>query len=260
MKLFLAAALLFLVACGSEVKKEVVIKPGAYLMKSQSLKSSSLDTTYLELQQLKIFTGEYMMYANFFARNSVSAFGIGSYSAEKDTVIEHVIYSAADSVKDDQPRNYRLTILKEDSGYKQVIPDMESQGQKIILTEEYKTVGTAATTPLDGVWKESKTYYVKGKDTTKYNTNQYKAYFAGHYIWGNTFADSVKKTHTGMGFGKFEMKSPTKVTESCITSSYATLRGKDIDIDIEMNGNDEYKQTINYPNNEKSVEIYSRIK
>ncbi len=63
-----------------------------------------------------------------------------------------------------------------------------------------------------------------------------------------------------MGYGKFAMTGDTKETESCITSSYSVLRGKDISIDIEMNGPDEYKQTISYPNNEKSVEIYHRLK
>ena len=137
---------------------------------------------------------------------------------------------------------------------------MASQGQKIILTEEYTSVGTAAKTPLDGVWKESKTFYIKGNDTTKYKTTQFKAYYGGYYIWGNTYSDSTRKSHTGMGYGKYVMTGPNKMTESCITSSYYQLRGQDINIDIEMNGNDEYKQTINYPKNEKSVEIYQRLK
>ena len=260
MKLLPVIPLLFLIACNNGEKKETLIMPGAYMMKSQSIKSLTLDTTYLERQQLKIYTGEYMMYANFYARDSSSSFGIGSYSAEKDTVTEHVIYSAADSVKDDTPRIYRLYIEKKDSGYKQVIPDMQSQNQKIILTEEYKAVGTGVKSPLDGVWKELKTYYVKGKDTTKYNTSQYKAYYAGYYIWGSTFSDSAKKNHTGMGFGKFAMTANNKLTESCIASSYYRLRGQDHHLDIEMNGEDEYKQTIAYPNDEKSVEIYQRVK
>jgi len=259
MKLLFPTILLILIACSSE-KKETLIMPGAYKMTSQSLKSHTLDTTYLELQQLKIYTGEYMMFANFYARDSTSGFGVGSYSALKDSVTENVIYTSSDSVRNDTPRTYKLFIEKRDSGYKQVIPDMESQNQKIILTEEYLSVGTKVTTPIDGVWKESKTYYVKGKDTTKYNTTQYKAYYDGYYIWGNTYSDSTKKKHTGMGYGKFAMAGPNKMTESCITSSYYQLRGHDISVDIEMNGNDEYTQTINYPNNEKSVEIYQRLK
>jgi len=260
MKLLLTIPLLFLIACNNGEKKESVIMPGAYMMTLQSLKNSTMDTTYHTLQQLKIYTGEYMMYANFYPRDSASRFGIGSYSAIKDTVTENVIYSAADSVKDDTPRTYTVIIEKRDSGYKQVIPDLESQGQKTILTEEYRSVGTAEKTPIDGVWKELKTYYIKGKDTTKYNTTQYKAYYGGYYIWGNTYSDSAKKNHTGMGFGKFVLSGKDSLTESCITSSYYRLRGQDIHVDIEMNGEDEYKQTITYPNNEKSVEIYQRLK
>jgi len=260
MKLLIATTLLFLIACNNGEKKESVIMPGAYMMLSQSLKSSTLDTTVHSLQQLKIYTGDYMMYANFYPRDSTSSFGVGSYGAMKDTVTENVIYSASDSVKNDTPRTYTLIITKGDSGYKQVIPDMETQGQKTILTEEYTTVGTSAKAPLDGVWKELKTYYVKGKDTTKYNTNQYKAYFAGYYIWGSTFLDSARKNHTGMGFGKFTLTGANQLKESCITSSYYRLRGQDINIDLEMNGEDEYKQTINYPGGEKSIEIYQRIK
>ena len=260
MKPFYPSLLLFLIACNSGEKVDTVIMPGAYVMISQSLKNNTLDTTYHELLQLKIYTGDYMMYANFFARDSTSGFGVGSYSAIKDTVSEHVIYSALDSVKNDTPRTYKLFILKNDSGYKQVIPDMESRGQKIILTEVYKSVGTTAKAPLDGVWKELKTYYVKGKDTIKYNTTQYKAYFGGYYIWGNTYSDSTRKNRTGMGFGKFTLDGTNKLTEFCITSSYYRIRGKNNYIDLEMNGEDEYKQTINFPNSEKSVEIYQRLK
>lgn len=260
MKHLLPALLIILMACNNAEKKESVIMPGAYLMISQSVKGGTVDTTYHDLLQLKMYTGDYMMYANFYPRDSVSSFGIGSYSANKDTVTENVILSSSDSVKNDTPRTYTLIIEKKDSGYKQVIPDMENQGQKIMLTEEYRSVGTAATAPMDGVWKELKTFYIKGKDTTKYNTTQYKAYYAGYYIWGSTFLDSKKKNHTGMGFGKFSMSGSDKLTESCITSTYYQLRGKDITIAIEMNGTDEYKQTIDYPNNEKSVEIYQRVK
>jgi len=63
-----------------------------------------------------------------------------------------------------------------------------------------------------------------------------------------------------MGFGKFAMNGTSKLKESCITSSYYQLRGQDIDIDLEINGNDEFKQTIQYPNNNRSIEIYQRIK
>jgi hypothetical protein len=260
MKPFLAIALLFLIACNNAEKKETVIMPGAYMMNLQSIKSSTIDTTYHTLQQLKIYTGEYMMYANFYPRDSTSSFGVGSYDAEKDTVTEHVIYNASDTMKNDSPSSYKLLIVKTDSGYRQVISDMASQGQKITLTEEYKSVGTPVKSPLDGVWKELKTFYIKGKDTTRYNTTQFKAYYGSHYIWGNTYSDSLKKNHTGMGYGKFTIAGANKLKESCITSSYYQVRGQDIDIDFEMNGNDEFKQTISYKDGGKSVEVYQRLK
>jgi hypothetical protein len=260
MKLLLATVILFLFACNNEEKKETVIMPGAYMMIIQSIKSSTVDTTYHTLQQLKIYTGEYMMYANFYARDSTSSFGVGSYDADKDTVTEHVIYNASDSMKNDTPSSYKLLIVKTDSGYRQVINDMQSQGQKITLTEEYRSVGTPIISPMDGVWKELKTYYVKGTDTTKYNTTQFKAYFGSYYIWGNTYSDSVRKNHTGMGFGKFTMAGANKLKESCITSSYYQVRGQDIDINLEMNGTDEFKQTISYKDGGKSIEIYQRLK
>jgi len=262
MKILLPTALLFLISCSQNQgeKKETVIMPGAYMMISQSLKSSTVDTTYHTLQQLKIYTGEYMMFANFYARDSTSGFGIGSYSADKDTVTEKNIYRSSDSVKDDRSTTYTLIITKNDTGYKQIIPEMDLDGQKITTTEDYSSVGTTAKSPLDGVWKEIKTYYVKGKDTTKYNTTQFKAYYGGYYIWGHSYADSVKKNHTGMGFGKFAINGTNKLKENCITSSYYQVRGQDVDIDFETNGNDEFKQTIKYPNGGQSIEIYQRIK
>jgi len=260
MKPLFTTTLLFLIACNNAEKKDSVLVPGAYSMLSQSIKTSTTDTTYRSLKQLKIYTGEYMMYANFNPQDSVSSFGIGSYSADKDTVTENIIYNASDSLKNDSTIRFKLIISKTDSGYKQIIPDMQAMSQKITLTEEYKTVGTGTQTPLDGVWKESKTFYVKGKDTTKYNTTQFKAYYGNHFIWGHTYSDSAKRNHTGIGFGKFEMMGTNKLKESVSASSYYQDRGHDIDIDLEMNGNDEFKQTISYQNGGKAIEIYQRLK
>jgi hypothetical protein len=261
MKMLYASACLSLlfIACSSSVNKSA-IKPGAYKMLSQNIKNSNLDTNYNSSQQLKIYTGEFMMYAAFNPLDSGSSFGIGRYEAEKDTVIENIIYSAQDSVKNDQKRSYKLIITKTDSGYTQVIPDMPGNNQTFTLTETYAAVGNATKTPLDGVWSELKTFVVKGNDTTRYNTTQYKAYYGGYYIWGHTYNDSAQKNQTGMGFGSFVMIGNDKLKESCIASSYPSLRGQDIDIDVSMNGEDEFKQTINYKDGTRAVEIYERIK
>ena len=48
------------------------------------------------------------MYANVNSPDSVSSFGIGSYTASGDTVSENVIYSASDSTSDDTARSFML--------------------------------------------------------------------------------------------------------------------------------------------------------
>jgi len=260
MKRLLTIACFFAIACNTAEKKDSALTPGVYKMLSQSIKSSSVDTTYLSREQLKIYTGEYMMYADFITVDSISSFGIGTYNADKDTVTENVIYSADDSVKIDTLHSFSLIINKTDSGYNQLITDMGTAGHKITLRENYASIGTPEKTPLDGVWKELKSFVVKGSDTTKYNTTQYKAYYGGHFIWGHTFADSAKKIHTGMGFGKFAITDKNKLIEYCTTSSYSWNRGRNITLDYEMNGDDEFKQTITYPDKSKTVEIYQRMK
>ena len=57
------------------------------------------------------------------------------------------------------------------------------------------------------------------------------------------------------------MLNDKKTQETNINSTfYSQLVGKPVDIDIELLGPDSYKQTINGPQGEKSVEIYERLK
>jgi hypothetical protein len=53
--------------------------PGAYKKLSVTVKSEKSDTTYTQTNQFKIYTGDYMMYANVNGADSVS--GFGSYTA-----------------------------------------------------------------------------------------------------------------------------------------------------------------------------------
>jgi hypothetical protein len=261
MKNLMLAAMLFIMGCNTSDKKENAAMPGAYKMLSQNVKSDKTDTTYTSLQQLKIYTDDYMMYANVNSPDSVSSFGIGSYSADKDTVTENVIYNASDTSKNQTAGTFKLLIEKTGKGYKQIISDILSQGQHYKLTEEYESIGTATKAPLDGAWKQTKSYYVKGKDTSvSSNLTQFKTYYSGHVIWGNTYSDSAHKIHTGVGFGKFEMNGNNKVKESMMTSTYYQVRGHDFDIDITMNGTDGFTQTMNNKDGSKSVEVYERLK
>jgi hypothetical protein len=258
MKNVLPLLLVFIIACKTEEKKEALSMPGAYKQISQRVKSKDLDTTYNNLPQLKIFTGDYMMYANINSPDSLSGFGIGSYTISGDTVTEKVIYNAFDSSKSDSVASFTLLITKTPKGYSQQISAMSTQNGPIDLTEEYEAVGTNTTSPLDGAWKLVKVVSVKGTDTTTYEPTQYKTYGNGHFIWGNTWADSTKKTHTAIGFGTFTMNG-NKVKESVTASSYYDVRGKDVDIDIEINGKDAFTQST-IMDSTKVMEMYERLK
>ena len=258
MKPTLALLLLLIAGCTND-KKGGVKMDGTYKMLSQSIKRTDLDSTSSALKQLKIFTGDIMMYANFNTLDSSSSFGIGTYDAEKDTVTEHVSFSASDSLKNEELRHYRLTITKSDKGYEQVITGMVTGDQKYTLTEAYENTGTGTKSKIDGAWILDDAYIVKGTDTVRNMRTQYKTYFAGYCIWANSTTDSTKKNHTSMGFGKFEMPSDNKIKESMMESTFAEVRGHDFDIEIELTGKDAFKQTIANSDGTKSIEYYKRM-
>lgn len=260
MKLFFAFALLTFVGCNNTDETATVNMPGAYKMLSQSVKNSKMDSSYSSMQQLKIYTEDFMMYANFNPADSMSGFGIGTYSVSKDTVTEHIMYSANDTSKNDAARSFDLLIAKTDNGYKQVIQDMLFGDEKTTLTEDYTAEKSTAKSPLDGAWKQIRSYNVKGTDTSEFKNTQYKIYHDGNFIFGHTYSDSANINHTGMGYGTFTMTGNNKSKESVLVSTYYQVRGKDVDIDIEMTGNDEYKQTIVDIDGSKGVEIYQRLR
>jgi hypothetical protein len=56
------------------------------------------------------------------------------------------------------------------------------------------------------------------------------------------------------------MDGTNKVKENVNVSTYFELREKSFDIDIEMTGTDEFKQTITEANGVKHIEMYQRLK
>lgn len=258
MKQVLAILLLAAFCCNSAPEKEALNMQGAYSMVSQSIKNATFDTTITSMKQLKIFTADFMMYANVEPADSVSGFGVGTYSISMDTIHETIFFNASDSSSSDSAATYHLTITKTDKGYTQVIPEIGTD--KYQLTEAYTTVGTAATSAMDGLWKAVKMYQIKGTDTVTNESNQYKMYSAGHFMFGHTWADSTKKLHTGIGFGTFTMEGTTKIKEHVDATTYSEIRGQDVELEIEMTGTDEYKQTITGKDGTKNVEFYKRVK
>jgi hypothetical protein len=248
------------ISCNTSSVKETPNMPGAYFMTSQTLNNGKTSTKYTDLKQLKIYTDSLMMYAQVNPSDSASAFGVASYTADTGTVIENVIYSARDTTFNSSPSVYKLSITKTPDGYEQVIPQLVSDSQKYKLTEEYQSVGTNVKSPLDGVWRETNSYTVKGKDTIKNIRAQFKAFYAGYFMYGHTFNDSAFKTHTGIGFGTFAMIGNTKMKETDLNSTYSINAGQSFNIDIDITGTDNYNQTIKYPDGSKSVEFYERLK
>ncbi len=257
-KLLLLLIWIVLIQCAKPKEKPEMA--GAYNMLSQSVKGDSLDSTYTDRPQLKIYTGDFIMYAQVGSKDSVAAFGIGTFVPEAGGVKEDIFYSASGNSADDSTRAYTLEIEKTPAGFKQAIQDIEIQGKKYTLGEDYESVGEAKTSPLDGAWENIKFYNIKGKDTTTLKGIQYKAYGSGQVIFAHTYLDSLKKLHTGMGFGSYEMTGDNKVKEICKASNYGVIRGRTFDIEIELQGSEGFKQTITNSDGTKNVEIYKRLK
>lgn len=199
-----------------------------------------------------------MMYAHF-TSDSVSSFGIATYSIGPEGVKENMIYSAADSTDNTTNPHFNLQIESTPTGYKQVIAGMEVQGKTYSLTEEYELVGTAKTTPIDGAWKSIRRYTVNGKDTAVAEGTQFKIYYASHVVWGGTHIDSAKRQSTAIGFGTFDITGD-KVKEKNEVSSFASIRGILLDLEIEFKNPDGFKQTITDTDGLKYIEEYQRLK
>ena len=234
--------------------------PGAYLMTSQTVNDGTTETKYSDLKQLKIYTDKYVMYTQVLASDSVSLFGVGSYTSDTSGVTESIIYTSSDSTFDDSPRSYKLLITQTADGYNQVIPDIVIDSTKSKLTEVYQSVGSKQITPLDGVWKQTKSYDIKGNDTTWYNRTEYKAFNNGYFMFGLTDKDSSGKINTGIGFGTFSMNGDNQIKETDLNSTYAIIAGQTFMVDFQLNGNDNYQQTITHPDSSKTVEFYERLK
>ncbi len=249
---------LSLLSCNS--KKEDLNMPGTYLMLSQTLNDGTKDTKYTSLKQLKTYTDDFFMYTQVNPDDSVSSFGVGSYNIDSGKVVENVIYSSSDTTFNDVPVSYRLEVNKTPDGYSQVIPEIVTRNQKYKLTEVYNKVGTDVKSPLDGVWKETKSYVIKGNDSVLNNRIQYKSFANGYFMFGQMVKDSTSKSRTGIGFGTFVMNGDNQAKETDLNSTYSIIAGNTFTVDLVMDGPDKYYQMINNANGTKGLEYYERLK
>lgn len=247
-----------LISCTSSDKAPQM--SGTYLMESQTVNYDSKDNKYTDLKQLKIYTGGFMMYTQLNPADSVSAFGVGSYTSDTSGVIENIIFSAHGSVVDSTHPSFKLNITNTPDGYNQFIPEITIAGQKSKLTEVYHKVGTDVNSPLDGVWREVGSYGIQGSDTTRYNRIQYKAFYQGYFMFGHSVTDSSSVRHTGIGFGTFVQDGNNKISETDLNSSYPVIAGHTFSVEYELSDSNHYKQTIDHSDGFKSVEFYERLK
>lgn len=250
---------LILFACGGP-PKEPLQMAGAYTMLTQEMISPT-DTTETGWVQQKIYTDHYMMYVSYNPEDSTGTFGIGSYTAYPDSLVEHAVYTASDSAAVTEPADFTLHIEKTDNGFKQQIPDMEVDEVHYTLNESYQNTSADQHTPLDGAWKMTSGSSIMDGDTTTMDGQvQYKVYYAGHFQFGTTALDSAGVLHTNIGMGTFTMPGEQSVKENLKTSTYPGVPAQGFDISIKMDGPDAFTQSFTLPDGTVGVESYARMK
>jgi hypothetical protein len=257
-KILVYAAMLSCIIGGCKQAKKASLA-GVYKLEKQMASGGGKDTVY-KRAQVKIYTNEHFMYAGMAPDSSVG-FGVGSYKADTGIrIIEDNIYSsgALDSTK-----TFNVDVTYTDKGYNQVIPDLiVVHGVKYKLKEDYSKLPAADTSVLDGVWKLDKTFWVKGKDTTREKETQYKIFWGGHFMFIHRYPldAAATKYKNGFGYGNFSLKDGM-LNEEDEMSSHTMLLNRKFAIQITFNGPDEYSQVINDSKSDiQTTEIYKRLK
>ena len=241
-KSFYLVSALVLLYCAS-CDKGVTTMKGAFQMLSQTVNDGKKDSVY-QSSQFKIYTDSHVMYVGIGADSS-DYFGIGTYSVENGKVNETMFFTAGNATSNDKPTSYVLDIQKTDKGYKQVIREMQTDDGKFTVTEDYQNAGSATTSLLDGTWKETKLIIIAKGDTTVYTTGtQYKMYESGNFIFGSSFADSTGTKFTNVGYGTFEKVSDTQIKETIKVSTYRSIVGRTLNVEIKMIDATHFRQTI----------------
>jgi len=249
---------LLIVGCNDE-PNYVPNLVGTYLMTHQITNNGSTDSV-VRRRQLKIFTDKYVMFGSNTISDSTAVYGIGEYKAERGKIIEYIFYSSTYGNKRD---TYELRIDTTPTGYKQVIDRIPLSGKPYKLTEDYKRVGSATTSPLDGAWKQIKNVYIPKKGDSSVNNNpvEFKVFKDGYFIWAITAKDSAQNNVSYFGYGTFTMDGNNKSVETVRNSSLISgLVGRTYALDLEFPDADTYKQIITFANGDRSVEIYQKLK
>ncbi len=233
---------------------------GSYSMLMQMVNDGTGDSM-MGVQQFKMYTDKYFMYAYPLSGDSLAGYGIGTYKIENNRLIEYPFYTGAGGARND---TVHINITKMPNGYVQVINyPADDRGRRYTYTEEYSDVGRGLASPMDGAWKQTKSMYVSndGKTTTNTTPTQFKVYQAGHFMWAGTHMDSAaQKPVSSFGYGVLQMEGRKATKEIPTNSTFRTqLIGKAVPVQLEFMGKDAFRQTIVWPDG-KSVEEYARLK
>lgn len=246
--------------CRSQDEKRLTGLSGAYLMLSQSLEGNSSDTTYTERKQLKIYTDHYMMYVLLSLEDSVSSFGLGTFSIKKGKLTEHIIYSASNNIENTNSFSGTVNISLRHRGYEQIIPQIMSERGKVRLIEDYQMLVASLPSPLDGTWKLTDAYTINKKDTMRSKAVKYKTYYKGYYSAGSFSTKSSGEKYTTAEYGTFQVSGQNKLKENVTYSTKSIKNGQSYDLDILMKSNDALTIKAAYTTGIEEVENYERMK
>lgn len=255
----LLCAVFILTGCKQSIdlSKEI---PGTYSMQDQIIQQGEKTMSLQDLRQLKIYTETHFMYTQINPRDSVASFGVGSYSIRNDSLIEHRFYESSGKTFSETPVDFSLFITKTQLGYNQVINNISIDGVSSKLTEHYRSVKDTATAPLDGVWKETRSFMIVGQDTLPNLRTQYKAFYRGYFMFGNTVQTGSDQTDAGIGYGTFKKTGDGEIEETDLNSSYPFIAGNTFKIIYQMPDSDHFVQTIQNADGTVGVEYYQRLK
>jgi hypothetical protein len=249
--------ILLLISCNYNHKKDLPDVRGVFNL----LSASAADTTIAKQKKLKIYANDCFMYLSINPADSVSAFGIGTYTTDAGKVTENMVYSAADTIVNTTAFSRTLNIKQNDKGFEQTIPVTIPGNKKKQVIEEYASVGTTQKSPLDGAWKQTAEYSIKGNDTTKlFNEMQWKIFFGGYWAAGLVFTDSLQKKYTGIIYGKFTTVSNKEIKENVSVATLNAFIGHVYDVSIDIKNNDSFSQVLTAPNGTKYLVEFIRVK
>ena len=257
---FLLAFIIIFLGCDADKKSTDMA--GAYSLYRQVINDGTKDSL-TDRNQLKIYTDRHMMYASSTGRDSLANYGVGTYEVKDGKIYEYIFFRASEGSIIENRDTAVLQIEPSNTGYMQVIEEIEVAGVKYKFSEQYDKVSKGTTSPLDGAWKQTSSQFISARGDTITNRNpiQFKMFWSGFYIWAQTNKDSANKNVSVFGYGSFEMDGKEKSRETTWNSTFRTaLMGRTYEVFFEFDGKDAYKQTIEFRTGDKAIEFYQRLK